>query len=203
MHKPQEAAEMYKIKKTPSYAYSLVKIARERRFSGEPSCLQAVCSYRDGACVKCQPCWGECLVKQLPLCTWVTPSKTFLFCTFVSGPNRLTPSINSILMELSLVSTINALSGEMRCLLMYTQEKSPSITIIIFLMAAIHLQEKIFLHLISYPEIFLILKIIIQQNFITNLGSNLDLMGKKINCSWLLPGLYNLCPFVSLTVFVR
>lgn len=132
MHKPQEAAEMYKIKKTPFYAYSLVKIARERRFSGEPSCLQAVCSYGDGACVKCQPCWGECLVKQLPLCTRVTPSKTFLFCTFVSGPNRLTPSINSILMELSLVSTINALSGEMRCLFLYTQEKSPSITIIIF-----------------------------------------------------------------------
>lgn len=91
MHKPQEGAEMYKIKKTPSYAYSLVIIARERGFSREPSCLQAVCSYRDGVSVICQPCWGEFLVKQLPLCTQITPSKILLFCAFVSGLNRLTP----------------------------------------------------------------------------------------------------------------
>lgn len=144
MHRPQEAAEMCKIQKNPSYAYSLVMIARERRFSREPSCLQAVHSYRDGASVMCQPYWGECLVKQLPLCTHATPSKILLFCAFFIGPNTLTPSINNIQIELFLVSTINALSGDMRCLFMYTQRKSPSITIIIFLIAAIHLQEKIF-----------------------------------------------------------
>jgi hypothetical protein len=100
-------------------------------------------------------------------------------------------------------SVISALSGETKCLFMFTQEMSPSIITIIPLLATTIAYEGVFESRILL-KMFLNVKIRIQQKFIMNLGSNLELMWKnKINCSWLLSGLYNLCSFISLMALVK